>query len=67
MNIYYYTENLRLKDDILEYKTKNNFKKIHNNNWHHILNEYGWEKLYKPLIILLNKYRENKKKIQDMV
>mgnify|MGYP001225932884 CR=1 FL=1 len=62
MNIYYYTENLRLKDDVLEYKTKNNFKKIHKNNWHHILNEYGWEKIYKPLIILLNKYRENKEK-----
>ena len=62
MNTYYYTDNLRLKDDILEYKRKEDFTKVKKHNWHHILNEYGWEKINKQWIIILNKYSDNKEK-----
>ena len=47
MNTYYYTENLRLKNDILEYKHKEDFTNVKKHNWHHILTEYGWEKINK--------------------
>lgn len=62
MNTYYYTDNLRLKDDILEYKRKDKFFPLKKHNWHHILNEYGWEKINKQWIIILNKYSDNKEK-----
>ena len=62
MNTYYYTDELRLKNDILEYKHKEDFIKVKKHNWHHILNEYGWEKINKRWIIILNKYRDNKEK-----
>ena len=62
MNTYYYTENLRLKNNILEYKTKKSFVSVKKYNWHHILNDYGWEKINKQWIILFNKYSDNKEK-----
>ena len=62
MNTYYYTEDLRLKNDILEYKHKEDFTKVKKHNWHHILTEYGWEKINKQWVILLNKYSDNKEK-----
>jgi len=62
MNTYYYTDDLRLKNDILEYKRKEDFTKVKKHNWHHILNEYGWEKINKQWIIILNKYSDNKEK-----
>ena len=61
MNTYYYTDELRLKNDILEYKHKEDFIKVKKHNWHHILNEYGWEKINKRWIIILNKYSDNKR------
>lgn len=62
MNTYYYTDDLRLKNDILEYKHKEDFIKVKKHNWHHVLNEYGWEKINKRWIIILNKYSDNKEK-----
>ena len=62
MNTYYYTDNLRLKNDILEYKRKEDFTEVKKHNWHHVLNEYGWEKINKRWIIILNKYSDNKEK-----
>ena len=62
MNTYYYTEDLRLKNDILEYKREEDFTKVKKHNWHHILTEYGWEKINKQWIIILNKYSDNKEK-----
>lgn len=62
MNTYYYTDDLRLKNDILEYKRKEDFIKVKKHNWHHVLTEYGWEKINKQWIIILNKYSDNKEK-----
>ena len=62
MNTYYYTDNLRLKNDILEYKRKEDFTKVKKHNWHYVLNEYGWEKINKQWIIIMNKYSDNKEK-----
>ena len=62
MNTYYYTDDLRLKNDILEYKKQDTFTNVKKHNWHHILNEYGWEKINKQWIIILNKYSDNKEK-----
>jgi len=62
MNTYYYTEDLRLRDDILEYKRDKIFIPIKKHNWHYILNEYGWEKINKQWVILFNKHSDNKEK-----
>jgi len=62
MNTYYYTDELRLKNDILEYKRKELFLPVKKHNWHHVLYDYGWEKINKQWIIILNKYSENKEK-----
>lgn len=62
MNTYYYTDNLRLKNNIVEYKRNDIFTKVKKHNWHHVLNEYGWEKINKQWIIILNKYSDNKEK-----
>ena len=38
----YLTDNIRLKNDNMEYRCKNDkFKPITKNNWHFKLNEYG--------------------------
>ena len=66
MNTYYYTEDLRLKNDILEYKHKEDFTNVKKHNWHHILTEYGWEKINKQWIIILNKYSDNKTNIKPI-
>ena len=59
---YYLTDNIRLKDDIMEYKSGDNFKQIKTYNWHHVLNEYGWEKIHKRWIIILNRLSDSKSK-----
>ena len=58
MNVYYLSENIYLKDDILY----NKGKIIKKYNWHLNLNELGWEKIPKPLIKILNKNSINKYK-----
>ena len=40
MNIYYYTGDLRLKNDILEYKRNDIFLPVKKHNLHHVLNDY---------------------------
>ena len=59
---YYLTDNIRYKEkkNIMEYKDNEIFKPIKCHNWHHILSEYGWEKIYKKWIIQLNKLSTNK-------
>lgn len=59
---YYLTDNIRIKDNIMEYKTEKDFKQIKYHNWHHVLNEYGWEKIHKSWIIRLNRLSNNKEK-----
>ena len=49
------TENIRLKNDKMEYKDNLKFKPILKRNWHLYLSDYGWEKLPKKWIIKLNK------------
>ena len=59
---YYLTDKIRIKGDFMEYKSGQLFKKIKNYNWHHILSEYGWEKINKKWIIQLNRLSEYKNK-----
>ena len=62
MNEYYYTDNLRLKDDKMEYKQNDIFIPIKKHNWHHILSEYGWQKIHKPWITKLNQLSKVKER-----
>lgn len=55
---YYLTENIYITDNQMYY----NKTKINNNNWHKILNTYGWEKICLPWIKILNKLSTKKKK-----
>ena len=59
---YYLTDNIRYKDDIMEYKSGKTFKQIKNHNWHHILSEYGWEKIHKRWVLQLNRLSQFKSK-----
>lgn len=61
-NIYYLTDKIRIINDKMEYFTKDKFIPIRKNNWHHILDECGWEKIPKPWIVNLNKYSDIKEK-----
>lgn len=61
-NEYYYTENIRLLDDKLEYCNKGKYIPVKKYNWHHILNECGWEKLNKQWIIQLNRLSNKKER-----
>ena len=65
MEEYYLTDNIRLFNDKMEYRTDMKdtiFAPIKKHNWHHILNEYGWQKIYKSWIIILNKLSDKKEK-----
>ena len=62
MEGYYLTDNIRLIDDKMEYRKLDTFVPIKKSNWHHILNEYGWEKIYKSWIIKLNKLSDEREK-----
>ena len=63
---YYLTDNIRLLNDKMEYRKKRNekyeFTSILKRNWHHILSEYGWEKINKKWITKLNKLSNKKEK-----
>ena len=64
---YYITDNIRLKNDTMEYRElrnsdKDKFKPILKRNWHYILNEYGWGKIHKKWITKLNKLSIQKEK-----
>ena len=58
MNVYYLSENIYLRDNIL-YKNNRIIKKY---NWHKNLNELGWTKLPLQLIKKLNTYSDIKYK-----
>ena len=62
MEEYYLTDNIRLYNDKMEYKKDDIFLPIKKYNWHHILNEYGWEKIHKPWITKLNQLSVKKEK-----
>jgi hypothetical protein len=54
----YLTDKLFLVDNKIYYEEKQKVKEVKNHNWHHLLNEYGWEKLCKKWIKKLNSYEE---------
>ena len=62
MDEYYLTDNIRLYNDKMEYKRDDTFIPVKKYNWHHILNEYGWEKIHKPWITKLNQLSVKKEK-----
>ena len=62
MEAYYLTDNIRLYNDKMEYKKDDIFLPIKKYNWHHILSEYGWEKIHKPWITKLNQLSVKKEK-----
>jgi len=63
MTEYYLTDNIRLINDTMEYRYKDdNFRLIKKHNWHHILSEYGWQKINKQWITKLNKLSKMKEK-----
>tara|TARA_Y100001935_G_C17304750_1_gene511544 strand:+ start:343 stop:1083 length:741 start_codon:yes stop_codon:yes gene_type:complete len=54
----YLTDKIFLVQNKLYYEENNKIKDVKNYNWHHILKEYGWEKLHKQWIKKLNSYLE---------
>ena len=52
---YYLTDNIIIKDDKMYHIINDDKKSIKKYNWHHILREYGWEKMPKKWIQKLNK------------
>ena len=59
---YYLTETIFIRDNQMYLKEYNKEQKVTKNNWHIILQDYGWEKLPLPWIKLLNKLSTNKSK-----
>ena len=53
--LFYLTDNIFIKDNKYYYEKRNKINVIKNHNWHHLLREYGWEKLNKYWIKTLNK------------
>lgn len=58
----YLTDNIFLLNKKLFYEDNNKIKEVKNHNWHHILSDYGWEKLPKQWIKKLNSYLNVPKK-----
>ena len=59
---YYLTESIVLINDKMYYLEKNNKKELKKHNWHHYLKEYGWAKIPRKWITLLNKQIEKYEK-----
>lgn len=60
---FYLTDNISIDNKKYYYEDNSGNKKlIKNNNWHHLLKDYGWEKLNKQWVIKLNKLSEKKEK-----
>ena len=59
---YYLTESIFLRDNKMYHVERENEKIITKNNWHHVLQEYGWNKLPLPWIKSLNKLSTQKSK-----
>jgi|TARA_B110000971_G_C20030780_1_gene511307 hypothetical protein len=60
METYYLSDTIRLFNDKMEYMVHDKFRPIPKRNWHIILNEYGWEKLDRQWILLLNHMTDKK-------
>lgn len=58
----YITENIFLFYTQLFYEKNGKIQPIKNHNWHHLLSEYGWEKLPKQWIKKLNNFLDTPKK-----
>ena len=58
MNKYYFTDKIYLLDNKLFYEDEKNIVQMKNHNWHKYLHEYGWEKINKKWIKILNSYLE---------
>ena len=58
----YLTDSIFLQDNKTYYEEDGETKLVKNHNWHHILSEYGWEKLPKQWIKILNTYLDKPKK-----
>ena len=52
MEEYYLTHDIRLINNKMEYRKNDIFIPIKKSNWHHVLSDYGWEKIYKSWIII---------------
>ena len=50
MEEYYLTHDIRLINNKMEYRKNDIFIPIKKSNWHHVLSDYGWEKIYKSWI-----------------
>jgi len=60
---YYLTDTIRMIDNKMEYRVDDcEFRPIKNHNWHHVLSEYGWEKIHKQWLIKLNKLSDVKER-----
>ena len=60
---YYLTDNIRTTNDKMEYRHKDDiFKIVKKNNWHHVLSEYGWQKIHKAWVTKLNQLSKVKEK-----
>jgi len=61
---YYLTDKIRIYNDMMEYRVneESDFKPILKNNWHLILEDYGWEKFPRKWITVLNKFSKNKER-----
>ncbi len=62
MNQYYLTDTIFIENGETFYEKNNKTKKVNKNNWHKILNEYGWTKLPIPWIKKINRLSNNKTK-----
>ena len=62
MEEYYLTHDIRLINNKMEYRKNDIFIPIKKSNWHHVLSDYGWEKIYKSWIIILNKHSDCKER-----
>jgi OTU-like cysteine protease. len=52
----YLTEMIFLLNNKLYYESNDSIKEVKKNDWHHILSDYGWEKLHKQWIKKLNTF-----------
>ena len=59
---YYLTDSIFIRDNAMFHTKRNKTFKINKNNWHTILQEYGWEKLPLPWIKQLNLLSSSKNK-----
>ena len=62
MNDFYLTDKIFIRNENMYLQKNNKIQKINKNNWHHILNDYGWEKIPLQWVKKLNTYSSFKNK-----